>query len=73
MDAPKPLFVRTVLTHGLGFGLIMALFFWARDALEGDLPPWPRWAIVYGLVAVLGGVVYGCFYWWLERRSVRRP
>ena len=73
MAAPKPTFVRTVLTHGIGFGLIMGLFFWARDAFEGHVPPWPRWALVYGLVPLLGGILYGCTYWWLERRYARRP
>ncbi len=72
MADPKPPFVRTVLTHGVGFGVLMAVFFWARDAFKGDVSPWPRWAIEYGLVPVLGGILYGCFYGWLDRRSARR-
>lgn len=59
--------------HGVTFGLLMTLFFWVRDAIEGRVPPWPRWALVYGFTAVLCGTLYGCFYWWLERRSARRP
>lgn len=73
MAARTPSLVRTVLTHGIGFGLLMGLFFWGRDAIESDVAPWPRGAIVYGLVPVLGGILYGGFYWWLERRSARRP
>ena len=68
----RPPFVRIVLTHGLGFGLFMALFFWVRDAIEGRVPPWPHWTLVYGLTAVLGGILYGCIYGWLERRYARR-
>jgi len=73
MGGLKPPLVRLPLTHGLGFGVFMTLFSWARDALDGHVPPWPRWALVYGLVGVAGGIVYGCLYWWLERRSARRP
>lgn len=69
MAALKPTFVRTVLTHGIGFGLLMAFFFWARDAIAGHVPPWPIWALVDGLEPLLGGFLYGSFYWWLDRRS----
>jgi apolipoprotein N-acyltransferase len=72
MAAPQPSFARTLLTHGLGFGVFLTLFSWARDAFEGDVPPWPSWAFVYGLVGVLGGFFYGGLYWWLDRRSARR-
>lgn len=73
LAASEPPFVRTVLTHGLGFGLIMAVSLWARDAFEGDVPPWPRWALVQALGAVLGDILYGGIVCWLDRQSARRP
>lgn len=62
MDALKPRFVRTAiardrlrLTHGallLGPG---------RE--RGASVALARWAFVYGLLSLLGGVLYGSIYW----------
>ena len=59
------------VANGVGFGLLFTAFQWVWDAIEGTVPPWPRWALVYGGVAVLGGTVYGLLWCWLERRSAK--
>lgn len=58
--------------QGIAFGLLFAAFSWISDAIEGTVPPWPRSALTYGGAAVVGGVLYGLVWRWLERRYAHR-
>ncbi len=62
---------RAAVCQGIGFSMILAAILWGQDAIEGTVSAWPRAALLYGGLAVVGGAAYGLIWRWLERRYGR--
>jgi hypothetical protein len=61
-----------IRSHGVRFAVVFTTLMLCWDAMEGEVPPWPRSALKYAVTAVLGAVLYGITSWWLDRRSPSR-
>jgi hypothetical protein len=55
-------------SHGLRFAVVFTTLMVCWDAIEGDVPPWPRSVLEYAVLAILAALLYGITRWWLDRR-----
>ena len=60
------------VANGVAFGLLSTALQWGWDAVAGRVAPWPRWAMAYGGSALIGGTLWGLYWWWVQRREARR-